>query len=260
MRRRQGDLLAAVAIAAVAAVVVSLVPGLHAMKIALSLPLLLCLPGYSLTAALFPPAALEPARRLLLSLALSIALAVVIGLVLNLLPFGLRLASWAISLVVVIAGACAVAAFRRRDRSAPTGIRVPRLSATGLALLFAAAAIIGAAVAFARTPLPAKRVQGYTALWLLPVGAAGADTVRVGAASGELETTRYRLVILVRRRPAYVRRLVLRPGQRVEQTLELGRLATAPHIRIDALLYRENDPRSIYRRASFWTSKRRPGQ
>jgi uncharacterized membrane protein len=260
MMRRQADLAAAVVTAAVAAQVVSLVPDLHPLKIALSLLLLLFLPGYSLTAALFPPGALEPARRLLLSVALSIALAVVIGLVLNLMPFGLRLTSWAIALVVVITGACAVAAFRRRARPASAPVRISRPSAASIGLLIAATAILGAAVAFARTPLAAKKVQGYTALWLLPTRDSAPSAVRVGLASAELDTTNYRLVILLKGRPTYVRRLVLHPGRRFVQTVDLGKSAALPHIRVEALLYRQQDPQSIYRDVSFWTPKRRPGR
>jgi hypothetical protein len=49
-----------------------------------------------------------------------------------------------------------------------------------------------AAIVFARIPLSARGVSGYTQLWLLPDGGG----VQVGVASSELETTQYRIDLL----------------------------------------------------------------
>jgi hypothetical protein len=56
----------------------------------LTLPLVLVLPGYAVTAALFPNRSLGVPERLVFSLGLSVAIVVLGGLLLNVTPFGVR--------------------------------------------------------------------------------------------------------------------------------------------------------------------------
>jgi uncharacterized membrane protein len=256
--RRHADLAATVAVATIAALVVMLVPGLLPLRVIVALPLLVALPGYSLTAALFPGREIDWPRRLLLSMALSLSLAVVIGLVLNLMPFGLRSASWAAALLFVIWAATLVAVARRRRKGLiGPAARVRRVRLRDAAFLLVAACVLAGAVAFARTPLPAKKTQGYTALWLLPGSGRETASVRVGVASGELNPMTYRLVVRVGSRVVHERRLFrLEPGAEVDETLHLGAAASARRVPIEALLYREDDPQSIYRVVRLWPPKR----
>jgi uncharacterized membrane protein len=86
------------------------------IRIALGLPLVLFLPGYSLIAALFPRKGdLASIERVALSFGLSIAVVPLIGLALNYTPFGIRLSPvlFALSLFTV---ALALCAFLRRRR------------------------------------------------------------------------------------------------------------------------------------------------
>jgi uncharacterized membrane protein len=248
--------------AAIGALVVMAVPGLLPLRIAFALPLLLVLPGYSLTAALFPGREIDWPPRLLLSVALSLSLAVVIGLALNQTPFGLRSASWSVALLVVTWAACATAVSRRRrkgilepvPRFLRGGVAWTHLKPRDVAFLLIATCVLGSAVAFARTPLSAKKVQGYTALSLLP-GSRGTSTVRVGVTSGELHSTSYRLVVRVGSRVVYMRRLLrLDPGAQFHVRLRTA--ASARPVPIEALLYRQDSPQSIYRVVRLWPPKR----
>jgi uncharacterized membrane protein len=258
MSPRHADLLATAAVATIAALLLMLDPGLFTLRVILALPLVLALPGYSLSAALFPNGEIDWPRRLLLSVALSLSLAVVIGLALNLMPFGLRSVPWAAALLLVTVAATAVALARRRRLELIGSVsRVRRVSLVDAALLLGAACVLGGAVAFARTPLTAKKVQGYTALWLLPGSGRGTATVRVGVTSGELNPMTYRLVVrLGSRVVSERRRFQLQPGAEVDEVLHLRATASARREPIEALLYREDRPQSIYRVVRLWPPKR----
>src|SRR5258708_19924598 len=98
MNHRSTDIFAVVAITLVAAVLALLVPPDIALIRILTLPLVLVLPGYALTAALLPNRSLGVAERLMFSLGLSLAVVILGGLALNWTPFGLRAISWAVLL------------------------------------------------------------------------------------------------------------------------------------------------------------------
>lgn len=264
MNLRWLDLVGTVAVAVVSAVVVIAVPGLSPLRTVFAL-VLLALPGYALTTALFPERhEIDGPRRLLLSLGLSLSLAVVIALVLNVTPFGVRSVSWAGALLVAVCMACLVAALRRRvgrSEAIVSAILRRRLRVMEIALLLVAACLAAGAVGVARTPLTAKNVQGYTALSLLPGSGGERATVRVGVASGELAPVSYRLVVRRAGTPiVYERRTFeLRPGEQLEEAVRI-RPATSDRSRpIVALLYREDEPTSVYRRARLWPAQRTAG-
>jgi uncharacterized membrane protein len=244
---RNRDLLIAVALAAAGgAVVVYAEP--VALRVVVSMPLLLVLPGYAVAAAIFGTARLGRARRLLLSVGLSLVTAILLALVLYLTPYDLSSRTWSIALVAVVLAASGIAAVRRgrgpEDRApGRTSLRLPRLRLRDALLLLAAAAVASGAVAFARTPLPAKHAQGYTALWLLP---GDRRAVRVGITSGELHATAYRLRLRLGTRLAYERSVSLEPGQRWERIVHLPRSAVAG-TPVTANLFRAGSPQ-VYRR------------
>jgi len=135
-------------------------------------------------------------------------------------------------------------------------LRVLRVRVRDLAMLGIALSVLGGALAFARTPLPAKNVLGYTVLWLLPGSGEHPASVRVGLKSGELEQTTYRLVVHVGPRVIFERRgLELDPSAEFDADVRLPAAASAGDAPVEALLYREDRPSSIYRRATLWPSK-----
>lgn len=85
-----------------------------AFRIVLGLAFVLFFPGYTLIAALFPrKGPLDSIEHLALSFGLSIAVVPLIGLVLNYTPWGVRVESVLISLLIFIIAMAGVALFRR---------------------------------------------------------------------------------------------------------------------------------------------------
>jgi uncharacterized membrane protein len=257
MRGRNPDLGWTAGLALVSALIVTLGSGLGAVRTPFVVPLLLFLPGYALCAALFVAPRLDAARTLLLSVALSVAAAVVSALVLNVTSAGLSSAPLAVVLVAVTCAGC-FAADVRRPFAEPDAARpiLPRLRRRDAVLLLVASALVGAAVGLARTPLPAGKIRGYTALWLLP-GTLNPENVRVGIVNDELHPMRYRLVVEAGGLVVHAGASDLRPGEQIHQSIAL-KLAPATRTKIEALLYRESSPNVVYRRATIWLSETVP--
>lgn len=107
------DLLLAILISV--ALVILAILGEGPVRIALGLIFVLFLPGYTLTAALFPKReSLGAIERTALSFGLSIAVVPLIGLIMNYTPWGISSNSVLIPLFVFIVAAAGVAWFRRR--------------------------------------------------------------------------------------------------------------------------------------------------
>jgi uncharacterized protein DUF1616 len=246
MRRANAELLAAAAFAVLGAIVVALIPG-RPVRVLFALPLLLLLPGVALAAALFPRTRLDRARRLLLQLGLSLAVAILGALLLE-LTVGLRRSSWVVLLALVTCAAVAVS-IRRGAGHAPGTFQVPHIRFAEAAMFCLAIALVTATLVFARTPLAAKHVQGYTALSMLPMHA-GSRVVHVQISSSELRPLRYRLELYAGRRRLEVRRVALVPGQQWQTSLQLTPNESAGVKWIRARLYRADHRHAIYR--SVW--------
>jgi uncharacterized membrane protein len=223
------------------------------LRVALALPLLLFLPGYALLGALFTRVTLDRASMLLLSMALSVAV-VVIGTFALHSAVPLERSTW----VALAAGVTVVAGSLALVRAGPPSdaprLRLPRVRVVPALLLTLALIVAAAAITFARTPLPARGVQGYTALWILP-GKDGSHRLRVGVISSELHTTSYRLDIEENGRKATIRKLTLAPTESWDERIRVPPSVT----RVRALLYRESAPDEVYRRdRSRQLERRRP--
>lgn len=107
------DLLLAILISV--ALVILAILGEGPVRIALGLIFVLFLPGYTLTAALFPKReSLGAIERTALSFGLSIAVVPLIGLIMNYTPWGISINPILISILVFIVVAAGIAWFRRR--------------------------------------------------------------------------------------------------------------------------------------------------
>jgi uncharacterized membrane protein len=252
-RDLQRACLAAVACALVAA----LVP-LEIVRLVAALPLALFLPGYAAIAAAFGSREPAPAKRLMLSVATSMMVLVLGTFVLNVFPFGLTTASWAVLLPLVVIAACRGAALRRsrpaeggRERSAS----LPRPSLSAVAIGAAALAIALAAVALAQKPLPADEAVGFTALWMLPTDS-GEEAVAVGVVSNQHHRTAYRLEVSLGKNQSKSYRVKLDPGE--EQVYEV---AVPPEsggrTHVVATLYRRQRPGDPYRRVTSWLPRQK---
>jgi uncharacterized membrane protein len=228
------------------------------LRIALAVPLVLVLPGYAITMAVFATRPLDHAATILFSIALSLTAAVLGGFVLNLTPEGLRTGSWTILLITMTLGAGVVALARRRALvivkevyPRDWGGRLPlrRWDSVffGLALV-----LVAGAFHIAVTGADTQPATGFTQLWLLPSDDGSSNVVRVGLRNGEAGVTSYRLQLITRGVViAEWPEVELQPHQTWED------IATLPANRTDgttveALLYRNDAPGVIYRRAQLW--------
>jgi uncharacterized membrane protein len=234
-------LLPALAAAVCAVVALASVP--VAVSAIFAVPLVLVLPGYALLEAL-EARTIGGAQRVALVPSLSIALTIGVALVVDLVHSGLTARSWAIGLVLVVAAASVVAAVR-----GTSGLGRPRPVALGLrrldvvALVVAVAVLVGTVI-LVRTPLAAKRAQGYTILSLLQ---GKGSSVVVTVQSGEQRRVRYRLVVGSQNHVLYRdRNLVLEPADRTSVRISLRRRGQP----VSATLYRGKQ-NVVYRHVSL---------
>jgi hypothetical protein len=186
--RARTDMPLVAVLAVAAALLDAVLPGsLVVLRAPAALALVLTLPGYALTAAIFPPAQLRASERVLLSIAMSIVATIAGALALEVLGVRLTTAPWMalLAALAVVAAAAAVARGHARSLTLPrVGLRRPELLALAGAVL-----LLGGAAALGLSPLGApKGTQGATSLWILPHGGGAAE---VGVISDELRTTRY---------------------------------------------------------------------
>jgi uncharacterized membrane protein len=216
----------------------------------LGLSLVLFVPGYALAAALFPPRTLGVPERLLFSVALSLASTMLGSLVLYWLKVGLRPATWALLLTAITLGTSLIAWQRRKDReSAPLALNLSLVQGGTLGL---AGLAVVAALTLARVPSSPAGLEGYTLLWILPTDRAEPPGVRLGISSMEFTPVSYRLLFTVDGRPAYEWATIsLGPGEKWEEFVPLPAQGAGSG-RIEATLYRLDNPSVVYRRVSLW--------
>ena len=133
---------------------------------------------------------------------------------------------------------------REDDRPRLARLRPSQAALLALALLFTAAAIV-----FARTPLPASGVRGYTALSIVP-GPQGSGTVQVGVRSSELGRRPFRLAVHADERRTSEFLLTLDPGERWSRRFRVDRSLD----RVEARLFRAESPGRVYRRVRLLLS------
>ena len=223
------------------------------VRLICALPLVLFLPGYAITTALFPPRSLGFPERLLFSLGLSVSVTALTGLALNLTPWGLQTNTWAITLAAIVLLAGTIAWRRRQDTAstaAPIDLKFKLRLRDGL-LLGLAILVMGAAIGLTRLPVSPNGIAGYTSLWLIPANP-GTNDFRLGLNSSELAATRYRLQVSVGDQVVQAwPELSLKPGGRWETTIGLqsNQVVTGT---IVADLYKLDDPTTIYRHVKLW--------
>jgi uncharacterized membrane protein len=197
MNRNALDLVVVGALAAIVMALTCWAPSPGAARALAALPLVLFLPGYAITAALFPSGALGAAERLLFSVGLSLAAAALGGLLLHWASLGLAAASWAALLGNLTLLACLAALLRRRRLPAgETPRRAPRLTLPQGAQLGMAALLVCGALLLAREGAAAPSGPGFTQLWALPTKGGSQDSVRLGLSNHETRSMRYRLQVV----------------------------------------------------------------
>lgn len=246
---RHADLVGALALAGAGAVTVEHVAS-SSVRLAFVLPMLFVLPGYTLVAAFFGLQEPEPALRAALTLGLSLTVSVLGALALNLSSYGLRAHAWSLLIVCVVVVACAVAALRRMQsqtaasKSAPRRIR---MRSRDVILVVLALGVAVGALVFASTPLPAKNVQGFTALSMLP-SSRGKPHVDVEIVSAELRSANYRLEVRVGAHRIFVApRIELAPGADWRRMVVVATSPLRRAVIVDATLTRTDHGEKRYR-------------
>lgn len=253
--RRDPALRSAVLLAVVCGLVTVLVPW-EPLRILAALPLVFFLPGFALTAAVFGRRRLDRGREWLLSLTLSLVLLALGSLVLS--AVGIYTGTWALLLVLITAGGCAVEARRHGAAPVPAGgrrrqRRRRRLRRRDGALVVGAVLLATAAVVLSQVPFKAGNADGYTALWMLP--GRGGRSVEVGVSSAQQTPWSYVLDV----RPAggrpIARSFRLDPGEEQTFRLRLPAARGGEPLQVTASLYRRGDRGRPYRQVVSWVSR-----
>ena len=211
----------------------------------LALPLAFLLPGYALTAALFPKGDLGFPETVTFSLGLSLAADIVGGVIINLTSDGLAVLPWTVFLVSVTLGGCAIAVQRRRH------LRAPMPSQFVLGLSVGQALLLGLSVAVVTSALLLVRSQavqpstGFTQLWARPAAILGQTAFDLGVYNSESKNMEYQLEVkaggeLVTESFA----IALAPGETWKKVLTFQVPVNGD---VQVLLYRLDDPGKIYR-------------
>lgn len=239
MPRTERERLAAVAAIAALCVAALVLPGLpQLVTVPAAVLLILLLPGYAVTLALFPSRAFDRAEQLFFTLGLSFSVSILAGLLLNALPVGLTLSGWGALLGALTVGALGIAWLRigASDRAiAP--LRPARLPRAPVIMVLLAAGLVLSSLMIARMGENAQPEDGFTQLWMLP-GANGA-ALQLGVTNHEGADVRYELrVTSDTGMLADWSDLSLADGQSWDQTIVLPALPAGSH-EIAATLYRD---------------------
>jgi uncharacterized membrane protein len=216
-------------------------------RMVLAAVLVLWLPGYALTAALFGRDELGGIERILLTLGSSISLVILIGFGLNLVGLSLTPLSWGIGLIAVTLGAGAVAWRRPTHRPGLPRLDLWRSLRTRDWLLFGIAAVlVVAAIGLARFGAMAQPQAGFTELSWFPTAG---DAIVIGVQNEEATAIAYDVEL--RRDAAVIAAwpaVRLASGTRWETQIVLPGSERAG---VELVLYRADAPGVVYRRVAL---------
>lgn len=180
--------LLAAAVLALVAALAALLPLPSWLQFVLLAPLALALPGYALSAALFPPRTVSAVERCVYVFVFSLSTAAIAGIVVQLV-FSLDRAIWVLLEVAVTLGAVAVALRRRallaiqlqEDRRPEGGAGRRYQPGIPLVLSLAIAVLLAVfAVASASDGVHEQRArQVFASLWAVPTGGESGEPVPV---------------------------------------------------------------------------------
>jgi hypothetical protein len=252
MLRQNSDLIS-ISFLALAAMLIALLAAqaggaLLVIQMILALPLVLILPGYAISAALFPQRSIGFADRLLLVAGLSIAATVITGIGLYLTHWGLTRLPWGLTLsAIVLVFSLAAGWRRRRDVTGSSQPLKLGLKPVQILQILLAVVTAGAAVRIASIEQPPAGILGYSSLWMVPASNSSLTPLKIGVSSQEFTPQSYNLQLSV---DAQVVKewqgINLNPGAKWETQADLtGDLSQVKVI--EARLYRVDEPNIIYR-------------
>ena len=254
---KHADIFAVAALSLVATVVTLLVPSSIVPIRIVTLPLVLVLPGYALTAALLPRREPGVPERLVFILGLNLVIVILGGFMLNLTPFGLQASSWVVLLSVVTLGGCTVAVLRRRGQSLSTRGTLARIRDRSLTfrpwLAFALVTmVLGGTIAVSSIGAAQQSRPGFTQLWMLP-SSYSKNAVKLDVSNMELTVMEYRLIVQVDGKVLKAWPSIdLHPNQQWHATLVVPQTERVGSVPLEAFLYSSNAPRTVYRHVLLW--------
>lgn len=244
-RRKPVSLYVALALTLLSILGVTFGSGL--IRLIPSILLVFILPGFTFLAAWFPNRLTDTASASLFTLALSLAIVAVGGVILHLAPGGLIPESWTFWLggMSLINGVVGL----QRKRFPFTPVPADKFFGFRLrhaALVLVATIVVFGAFTYARRGVIEQPRPGFTQLWMQQGKEAGSFVV--GVQNEEDQPVRYRLVIVGSEGIAE-NNISLEPGAKWENLFWLTAL---PSLQLEALLYRMDDPETVYRNATLW--------
>lgn len=223
-----------------------------------TLPFILLIPGYALTAALLPGQLPGLVERFIFSLAVSLIIIIVGALVLNWTPFGLNARSWAVFLAGISLISSGIAFLRRRRLNIPfSGLagfrRIPITLPQGVLCSFAAL-IVCTAIGVSVIGAQQQPSPGFTELWILPHGeASNHSTVQLGVKNMEATPMEYRLVVDMNGKITKVWPTInLNQNSTWQSTFSLQLDSQSTPTKVEAILYRIDAPSKVYRHVLLW--------
>jgi uncharacterized membrane protein len=251
----------------------------------LSLPMVLFLPGYTLVAALFPRKNdLDGIERLALSFGLSIVV-VPLCLGLNYTPWGIGLNPILITLDIFILIMCAVTVKRRSVLPEREVFSVPfmafyqslhneiflnhRSTINKVLAVIMVISIVVSIIMLVYVIVTLKQGEKFTEFYLLGAGGMADDyptkiisgesgTVIVGVVNHEYQVVNYSMEVFLDNEslelPDYWKRITLGHSQTMEQNFTFLVYEEKEDMKLEFLLYKENNYTQPYRYLRLWVS------
>jgi uncharacterized membrane protein len=251
MRKQNGDLFLVLIVAIMNVIGACFSLRVVVMTVVLALPLVFLAPGYLLMELLTQKREHDGVTHLLLSIGLSLAIDILGGFVLNVIPVGLTTLTWSVFLSALsIAGVllCMVKRHRWRvyvdwkQRDLPTRYEFLLLTLTVYVVVFA--------FMYTTNSIVKQKHQGFTQFWLLlDDHQSPLCVIQLGIESSEIVPTTYQVEVEENnQRAAHWSSITLAPQQKWQGSFPIAMKHTqTKRLRIEADLYRQQDPRSVYR-------------
>ena len=232
------------------------IPGNEWLPIFTGTLLVLVLPGWSLTEAIFARQVISRPERLLFTLMSNLGIVSMGTVLLNQLPWGLQTMLWlAVTVSVTLVSAVVALLLQLTNVNASQPVAHPgrwgRMSFVQGAALSIALAVACYAVITARTPVSADGYVGYTMLWMVPRQTGEAQRIELGISSQEFDRTQYGLRLLIDEEVAQAWPAIeLAPNERWAASLAVPATALNGQI-LKAELYRLDAPDLVYRNVAL---------
>lgn len=259
MRQRNKDLLLILIIAIVNMVWAYLPTHFVIIGIVLALPLMFLAPGYLLIEILSQKREHDGTTYLLLSIGLSLSIDILCGFLLNFIPAGLTPTTWGIFLAALTMACALLCMVRRRRWQIPVDQRQKDLPTRyEFLLLTVIVYLVIFAFIYTTSNIENQKNQGSTQFWLLLDNHQSHDcAVLLGIESNQAATTTYQVEVKENNQyAAHWSSITLASQQKWQERLPIAiNHAQTPPLQIEADLYRQQEPASVYRTAQLFLTK-----